>query len=71
MKNLGYNINQYVLEDVNILEDHWYRENVYDNFLTLTDYKQVKNGFKQIANKAWPIEVDKLKSKLIKNKNEK
>lgn len=69
MKQLGYNINQYVLEDVNILEDHWYRENVYDKFLTLTDYKKVKNDFKQVANQAWPHEIKKLQNKLINYKN--
>jgi len=69
MKQLGYNINQYVLEDVNILEDHWYRENAYDSFLTLTDYKKVKNDFKQVANQAWPHEIKKLQNKLINYKN--
>ena len=71
MKNLGYNVNQYVLEDVNILEDHWYRENVYDKFLSLTDYKKVKNDFKQIANRAWSDELNILQTKLKKHKNAK
>ena len=69
MKNCGYDINQYVMENVNILEDHWYRENVYDKFLSFPDYKQVKNDFKNVANKAWPHELNKLQNKLINNKN--
>ena len=70
MKQLVYNINQYVLEDVNVLEDHWYRENVYDKFLTLTDYKKVKNDFKQVSNQAWSNELNKLQIKLKQHKNE-
>ena len=64
MKQLGYNINQYVLEDVNILEDHWYRENVYDKFLHINDPKNIKNNFKKIADQAWPEELKKLQLKL-------
>lgn len=69
MKKLGYNINQYVLENVNILEDHWYRENVYDKFLHMNDPKIIKNNFKNIANKAWPNELNKLQIKLQQHKN--
>jgi len=69
MKKLGYNINQYVLEDINILEDHWYRENVYDKFLYINDPKIIKNNFKTIANKAWPSELTKLQIKLQQHKN--
>ena len=69
MKKLGYNINQYVLEDVNILEDHWYRENVYDKFLYMNDPKIIKNNFKNIANKAWHNELNKLQIKLQQHKN--
>lgn len=64
MKQLGYNINQYVMENVNILEDHWYRENVYDKFLCINDPKIIKDNFKQIANQAWPHELKLLHSKL-------
>ena len=69
MKKLGYNINQYVLDDINILEDHWYRENVYDKFLYINDPKIIKNNFKTIANKAWPSELNKLQIKLQQHKN--
>lgn len=64
MKQLGYNINQYVMENVNILEDHWYRENVYDKFLCINDPKIIKDNFKLIANQAWPHELKLLHSKL-------
>lgn len=64
MKQLGYDINQYVLENVNILEDHWYRENVYDKFLVMHDPKQIKNNFKQLASSNWANEVNKLKERL-------
>lgn len=70
MKQLGYNINQYVMENVNVLEDHWYRENVYDKFLHINDPKIIKNNFKNIANKAWPNELSKLQIKLQQYKNE-
>lgn len=64
MKQLGHNINQYVLQDINILEDHWYRENVYDNFLVLKDYKNIKKQFREKAESMWPIEIERLKTKL-------
>ena len=70
MKQLGYNINQYVLEDVNILEDHWYREDVYDKFLHINDPKIIKNNFKKIADQAWSNELSKLQTKLINYKND-
>lgn len=70
MKQLGYNINQYVMENVNVLEDHWYRENVYDKFLAFPDYNQIKNDFKSVAHKAWPHELKQLQTKLYNYKNE-
>ena len=69
MKQLGYNINQYVLQDINILEDHWYRENVYDKFLVLKDYKTIKNNFKETAESMWSVEIEKLMNKLKNHKN--
>lgn len=66
MKKLGYNINQYVLENMNVLEDHWYRKNVYDDFLSLND---IKKQFRQTAHKAWSHEIKLLQTKLINNKN--
>lgn len=68
MKKLGYNVNQYVLENMNILEDHFYRKNVYDDLLVLKD---VREHFKQIATKAWPNEINLLQNKLREHyKNE-
>lgn len=64
MKKLGYSINQYVLENINILEDHWYRENVYDKFLVMQDSKKIKNEFKAIANANWSAEISNLNKRL-------
>ena len=53
---------------MNILEDHFYRKNVYDDLLVLND---VREHFKQTATKAWPNEINLLQNKLREHyKNE-
>jgi hypothetical protein len=61
MKQLGYNLNQYVLENMTVLENRWYRNYPYDKFLVHNSNKDI---LRKNAEKNWPAELEKLQNKL-------
>lgn len=61
MKQKGININQFVLENEIIVEDHLFRFNPYKNYLSIIDKRE---EFKQIAHSNFQNEINKF-GKLI------
>lgn len=56
MKQKGINVNQFVLENEIIVEDHLFRFNPYKNYLSIIDKRE---EFKQIAHSNFQNEINK------------
>ena len=61
MKQQGYNLNQYVLENMNVLENRWYRNYPYDKFLVQNSNK---DKLRKNAEENWSQELEKLQNRL-------
>ena len=66
MKNAGYDVQQYVLDNLVVCENRKYREiNPYNNVIKdLTD-ESFKQKYRDNAHKHYPIEIQKFKNRLL------
>ena len=66
MKQKGYNINQYILDNLVVCENRKYRElNPYNNLIEdLTIDESFKQKYRDNAQKHYPIEIEKFKDRL-------
>ena len=66
MKQKGYDVSQYVLDNMVVCENRKYRDlNLYNNLIVdLTNNENYKQNYRNNANKYYPIEIEKLKSRL-------